>query len=193
MDDDQLTELLRESGPPTRVPLALADHRRRIVTAGSRARIMHRRNWFVGGSVVIVLLAGGGAATAGSDLVTPWGWTAENTFARVDDRGVSCYAGVRVEPEGVADDAPIMIAAREIASGISLDDLDTSAAERRIVAENADATGDGPRAIGPSQLRREALDAVVAETVFEGLREQGFPTDPVPVSVYIRERCGAGE
>lgn len=191
--DDRLGETLRASAPSTRVPLGLADHRRRILAEARNGGLSRGRRWLLGGAIAAIVLAGGGAAAAGSNLVTPWGWTADNAFTRADDDGGACYAGIRIVPEGVAEDSEIMVAARALAADIDPYTLDTSAAEHRILADNAAATGTDQRDIGPSQLRKEAVFQTIADIVFDGLEQQGFPSDPTPVSVAFREGCGAGE
>lgn len=57
-------------------------------------------------------------AVAGSGLQTPWGWTADNVYQIPGPDGQTCFSGLLVKPDGVADDAPVLIAARDIVAGL---------------------------------------------------------------------------
>jgi hypothetical protein len=191
MDDPELDTRLRSTAPQVAGPVSLADHRQRIM-ADLRARRRRVGQLWTGAAVATVALLGAGSvAVAGNGMETPWGWTADNVYSIPGPDGKTCFAGVQVRADGVAEDAEVMQVAREIVASIDLDTLDTSGREKELAAEIGKPFDDGaPGTVyyTPEEMKQAAVHEAVAEILFAELDEQGYAKRDrgAPVSLFAQ-------
>lgn len=204
LTDDEIDLRLRDADPAS-TPLnagldpsarALRDH---IVTGRMRRRMWQGPRSFVKAGlsavVAIGLLGGGTMALAGDGNETPWGWVADNVFYVRDSADTVCFNGIEVRYEGVDEDSPIVVDAREIVRDIDIESLDTHDAEAVIRDEMSNAIGlDGdpePLVMSDAQVQQQAIVRVVSRLLWKGLEAKGHDIDPSPVSLSGRsEGCG---
>lgn len=183
-DEDRL----RASAPWAGAPLGLAEHRQRIM---SEVRGRHRtvsRIWTGAAIATAALVGAGSVAVAGNGTETPWGWSADAVYSIPGPNGQTCFAGIRVMPDGVAADSEAMLQAREIVAAIDLDSLDTSAYEQEMAAEIGTPFDDGAEGTvfyTPQEIKQSAVHSMVAEILFDELARRGLsiPTENGPVSL----------
>ncbi|MBD8042618.1 hypothetical protein H9638_02210 [Arthrobacter sp. Sa2BUA2] len=189
MNDLDLEARIRAAAPHVSQPLGLAEHSTRILEGARRRRQRSLRIWAAGAAASAVLAAGGTVAVAGNGLQTPWGWTADSVYQFPGPYGQTCYSGLRVEPDGVPDDAPEVAAAREFVAGLDLNTLDTSAARARAEAENDQPFGDGTPGVlhnSPELIEQFAMHGTVAALLFAEMENRGLrtPEGQGPVSLF---------
>ena len=177
LPDTGLTTRIAEATPAVSPPIDLAGHRGRIL-AEARARRSHRIRLGIASAVASLALIGGGSmAMAGNGGETPWGWVADNVFSIDRPDGSFCFQGSRVILGGIDADSDIARDARDLVTSIDTEALDTRAEEARIRAENAAAVGlDGepaPIVRSDDQIRLDAIHAILADELFDGLAERG--------------------
>lgn len=194
MNDLDFENRIRAAAPQVSQPLGLAEHSSRILE-GARSRKRNLRIWAAGAAASVVIVGGGTVAVAGNGLQTPWGWTADNVYQFPGPNGQTCYSGLKVQPDGVADDAAAVVAAREFVAGLDLSILDTSAARVHEEAENDQPFSDGtpgvlhntPELITQSAMHMTVLDLLSAELEDRGLRSPG---QQGPVSLFsVTQGC----
>lgn len=202
MNDLDLETRIRAAAPQASSPLGLAEHSTRILQEARARRGRRLRKWAAGVAASVVIVGGGTVAVAGNGLHTPWGYTADNVHQFPGPNGQTCLTGLQVKPEdGVADDAPVVIAAREILAGLDLDALDTSEWTAWYQAEEDRRYGVGrPGAVHhtaeeiamkltPEQIRLSAVNNAVGDLLFAELRDRGLTSDEDP-SVYLSSTSG---
>ena len=126
MDDETLFERLNASAPSTtprgdQLNAALEE----VISAARPGHQRHKR-WLVGGTVLSVVLLGGTTAAFASEPLLDWlGFTPDQSLQHTNADGDICVAGVVVLPEeGVADDDPSFLAAKNVLLGIDFDTLE---------------------------------------------------------------------
>lgn len=174
--------LLRESAPQVTQPIALAEHRARILDEARRRRGRRLRMW-VGSAVASVVLIGSASMAVSSDgRVTPWGWVADNVFTTANTDGSACFQGILVKWDGVAEDDPLVVDAKAFVAGIDLTTLDTTAMEAQIRADYAAAVDDAgdpsPIVETDAQIRHAAVHRQVADMLFAELLDRGYELRP---------------
>lgn len=189
MNDLDLESRIRAAAPQVSQPLGLAEHSTRILEGARRRRQHRRRVWAAGAAASAVIVGGGTVAVAGNGLQTPWGWTADNVYQFPGPNGQTCYSGLKVQADGVADDAPEVVAAREYVAGLDLDTLDTSAAKARAEAENDKPFGDGTPGVlhnSPELIEQFAVHWTVADLLTTEMENRGLrtPGQQGPVSLF---------
>jgi len=168
---------LRAAAPRSSGARRLAFHRERILAEarGRRRRIV--RLWGASVAASVILVGGGTAAMAGAGMETPWGWIADNVLTTINGDGTTCFQGWEITRHGLAEDDPIVRDAQEVLRGIDLTTLDTAAMEEVVREDYANATGpDGklsPINASDSVVKRDAINRIVAQTVFDGLLARG--------------------
>nr|WP_201468456.1 hypothetical protein [Microbacterium hydrocarbonoxydans] len=190
MNDTELAALLQDAAPQVTTPADLDAHSTRILreARGRRGRGMR---WLVGAVAGIVAIGGGSIAMAGGGNETPWGWVADNVFTVESTDGSACFQGFLVKWEGVTEDDPLVQDAKSIVGSMDLDALDLTAAEAEVrddYANAVDEDGD-PRPIDASdtEITRDAVNRVVAETLFAELEARGHEMTPGhEVSLYAQ-------
>lgn len=188
MNDLDLETRLRAAAPEVSSPLGLADHAARIMQEGRTRRTRRLRIWAAGVTASAVILGGGAVAVAGNGLQTPWGWTADNVYQIPGPNGQTCFAGLLVEPDGVADNADVVIAAREFVAGLDLETIDTSEATAEWEARNDQPFADGSPGIAhytQEEIAQSAIVQTVADLLFEHLQNQGLTTSKEEGSVSL--------
>ena len=188
MNDLDLDRRIQESAPLVSTPLGVADHGGRILRE-ARAR-RGRRLRLVAGTVAasVVLLGGGTVAIGTNGMQTPWGWSADNIYGFPGPNGQTCFAGFLVKPDGVPDDAEVVLVAREIVSGLDLDSLDTSKAMAELEASNDQPFDDGSPGVlhyTPEEIVQFAMHQTVADTLFAELQARGLSTSGDKGSVSL--------
>lgn len=179
---------IRTAAPRVSSPMGLTDHSARILREARQRRGRKLRIWTAGVAASVVLMGGGAVAVAGNGLQTPWGWTADNVYQFPGSNGQTCFAGLLVKPDGVADDAEVVVVAREFVAGLDLDALDTSAATAEFEAENDQPFDDGTPGIAhytPEDIAQSAMHQTVAELLFEELEDRGLSTSQEEGSVSL--------
>lgn len=180
MNDFDLETRIRAAAPQVSSPLGLAEHSTRILQEARAQRGRRLRRWAAGVAATVMILGGGTVAIAGNGLQTPWGWTADNVYQFPGPNGQTCFAGLQVKPDGVADDAAVVIAAREIVAGLDLDALDTSKWTAELEAENDRPYGDGTPGVvhhTPEEIAQDAVHRTVADLLFAELEHRGLISD----------------
>jgi hypothetical protein len=181
MNDPHFEDRLRASAPRVASPVGLSEHRQRIM---GEVRARRRRAgglWAGAAAVTVALLGGGTVAVAGNGMETPWGWTADNVLSIPGPEGQTCFAGIRVEPNGMPTDSEEVRAAREIVASIDPGALDISQRAAKLSAENGRPFDDGAAGVvfyTPSEIRQSAVFAAVADAMWDGLAARGLPTTP---------------
>ena len=195
MNDLDLETRIRAAAPQVSQPLGLAEHSTRILEGARRRRQRSLRVWAAGAAASAVLVGAGTVAVAGNGLQTPWGWTADNVYQFPGPNGQTCYSGLRVEPDGVPDDAPEVVAAREFVAGLDLNTLETSAARARAEAENDKPFGDGTPGVlhnSPELIEQFAVHGTVADLLSAEMENRGLrtPGQQGPVRLFsITQGC----
>lgn len=188
MNDLDLGTRIRAAAPRLSSPLGLAEHSTRILKEARSRRRRNLRTWAVGVAASVVIVGGGTVAVAGDGMFTPWGWTADNVYQFPGPNGQTCFAGLLVQPDDVADDAEVVIAAREIVAGLDLDALDTSVSTARLIAENDQPYGDGTPGVmhwTPEQIAMFAVQESAADALFAELERRGLTPDDGKDYVYL--------
>lgn len=188
MNELDLETRLRAAAPQISSPLGLADHATRILQEARVRRGRRLRIWSVGVAAATVIVGGGTVAVAGNGMQTPWGWTADNVYQFPGPNGETCFAGLLVEPYGVADDAPVVTAARDFVSGLDLYALDTSEATAKLVAENDRPFDDGTPGVyhlTPEEIAQSAMHTTVWNLLHDELENRGLPTSGEQGSVSL--------
>ncbi|MEE2522390.1 hypothetical protein V1639_02840 [Pseudarthrobacter sp. J75] len=192
MNDLDLETRIRAAAPQVSIPLGLAEHSTRILQEARARRGRRLRKWAMGVAASVAIVGGGTIAVAGNDLHTPWGWTADNVHQFPGPNGQTCFTGIQVKPDGVADDAPVVIAAREILAGIDLDALDTSEWTAWLETEEDRRNGVGrpgvvhhtPEEIAmkltPEEIAQDAMIRTAADLLYAELRDRGLTSDDEP-------------
>lgn len=157
----------------------------------SRRRL--RRGPRITASALLTLaIAGGGTiAFAGSGGETPWGWIADNSFNLNGAEQADCFNGIRIDYEGLSNDDPIVIEARNVLRDIKMDELDTTAMEEDIRRDQISAADDPdtPFMSTDAEIAHIAKSRAAAEIVFDALRAEGYE-NPGAVSVFSQgESC----
>jgi hypothetical protein len=188
VNDLDLETRIRAAAPQVSSPLGLAEHSTRILQEARAQRGRRLRRWAAGVAASVMIFGGGTIAIAGNGLQTPWGWTADNVYQFPGPNGQTCFAGLLVKPDDVADDAAVVIAAREIVAGLDLDTLDTSAATARVKAQNDQPYGDGTPGVlhlTPEEIAQDAMISTVADLLFAELEHRGLmPGEQDYVSLF---------
>lgn len=188
MKDLDLDIRIRAAAPRVSSPMRLTDHGARILREARQRRGRRLRVWTASVSASIVLVGGGTVAVAGNGLQTPWGWTADNVYEFPGPNGQTCFAGLVVKPDGVADDAEVVVVAREIVAGLDLDTLDTSKAVAELEAENDQPFDDGSPGVlhlTPAEIAQSAVHTTVADLLFSELKDRGLSTSQEQGSVSL--------
>lgn len=188
MNDLDLETRLRAAAPHVSSPMGLGSHSTRILQEARARRSRRMRVWAAGVAASAVIVGGGAAAVAGNGMQTPWGWTADNVYQFPGSNGQTCFAGLLVKPDGVADDAEVVVVAREFVAGLDLDTLDTSAATAEFEAENDQPFDDGTPGIAhytQDDIAQSAMQQTVAELLFEELEDRGLSTSQEEGSVSL--------
>ncbi|MBD3943027.1 hypothetical protein IF188_15130 [Microbacterium sp. NEAU-LLC] len=181
MTDSRLEQLLRSSAPDDTVPVDLASFDARIL--GEAAARRRRTPWWIAGTAVVMVTIGGGSmAVAGDGLMTPWGWVADNAFSLAQGDGTTCFQGMRIAHPGLADDAPIVLDAKEILRGIDVAALDTTEKEKELAYEGVRSAHNSDP-LTQEGLRQSAIGAIVAEMLFEELAARGYEANPSPIAL----------
>lgn len=182
MDNTDLDVLLHESAPRVTTAASLGEHRARIIREARSRSGRRMRRWGAGALASVLVVGGGSVAMAGSGNETPWGWVADNVFTVERTDGSACFQGILVKWDGLSDDDPMVIEAKEIVAGIDLDVLDTSAMEQEIRDEYAGATDLSGRSlpivVSPAQLKQDAIQQIVASELFRTLDDRGYEMSP---------------
>lgn len=179
---------LRSSAPWAAAPRGLSEHRQRIMADVRGRRRTVSRIWTGAAIATATLVGAGSVAVAGNGTETPWGWSADAVYSIPGPNGQTCFAGIRVMPDGVAEDSEAMLQAREIVAAIDLDSLDTSAYEQEMAAEIGKPFDDGAEGTvfyTPQEIRQSAVHSTVADILFAELESRGLssPTENGPVSL----------
>ncbi|MEE2568795.1 hypothetical protein V1638_05220 [Pseudarthrobacter sp. J64] len=180
MNDLDLETRIRAAAPQVSSPVGLAEHSTRILQEARARRGRRLRKWAVGVAASVAIVGGGTIAVAGNDLHTPWGWTADNVYQFPGPNGQTCFTGLQVKPDGVADDAPVVIAAREILAGIDLDALDTSKWTAWLETEEERRYGVGNPGVGhhtPEEIAQHAMTNTAGDILFAELEDRGLLSD----------------
>ncbi len=188
MNDLDLDTRIRAAAPPVSTPMGLADHGARILREARQRRGRKLRIWTASVAASVVLVGGGTVAVAGNGLQTPWGWTADNVYQFPGPNGQTCFAGLVVKPDGVADDAEVVVVAREFVAGLDLDTLDTSKALADLESENDQPFDDGSPGIAhytQEDMAQSAVHITVAELMFADLEDRGLSTSKEEGSVSL--------
>lgn len=188
MNDLDLETRLRAAAPSAFSPIDLGSHATRILQEGRARRGRRMRVWAASVAASVVIVGGGAVAVAGNGLQTPWGWTADNVYQIAGPNGQTCFAGLLVEPDGVAEDAEVVVVAREFVAGLDLDALDTSAAIARLEADNDQPFSDGTPGIAhytTEDIAQSAMHQTVADLLFEELEDRGLSTSDEEGSVSL--------
>ncbi|WP_431074718.1 hypothetical protein [Microbacterium phyllosphaerae] len=188
MNDTELGSLLREAAPQVTTPANLDAHSTRILREARQRRGRGMR-WLVGAAACIVAIGGSSVAMAGGGNETPWGWVADNVLNIESTDGSACFQGFLVKWEGVADDDPIVQDAKMIVGTMDLEALDLTAMEAVVRDDYANAVDeDGERSpieASDTEIMSDALNRVVAETLFAELEARGHEMSPGhEVSLY---------
>lgn len=194
MNDLDLETRIRAAAPQVSSPLGLAEHSARIL---HKARAGHSRNlrtWAVGVAASVLIVGGGTVAVAGNDLQTPWGYTADNVYQFPGPNGQTCVAGLTVKKsDELADDAAVVVTAREFVAGLDLNTVDTSAATAFEEAQNyapfVDGTPGGPHST-PEQIKLAAMHGAVADLLWAELEDRGLLTPAVVDPVWLTSVSG---
>ena len=179
MNDTELELSLREAAPQVAVPSSLGAHRTRLIADSKARRRRSAWSWTAGAGVTALLLGGGSAAMAANGITTPWGWAADNIFSIRTDAG-ECVAGYQVLPlEG--QDPEAYEEARDFVATLDLTTLDESAITwwEDAFEDSADRATDqngapAPTVIPPTQLRQQAISAVIGDLTAEHLKSKGL-------------------
>jgi hypothetical protein len=94
--------------------------------------------------------------------------------------GQTCFAGLLVKPDGVADDADVVVAARKFVAGLELDALDTSKWTAELETENDQPFRDGTPGVvhhQPEEIAQDAVHRTVADLLFAELERRGLISD----------------
>ena len=180
MNDFDLETRIRAAAPHVSSPLGLAEHSTRILQEAGARRGRRLHKWAVGVAASVVIVGGGTVAVAGNGLNTPWGWTADNVHQFPGPNGQTCFTGLQVKPDGVTDDAPVVIAAREILAGLDLDALDTSKWTVELVSEHGRPYSDGTPGVvhhTPEEIAQDAMRRTAADLLFAELKDRGLLSD----------------
>lgn len=187
MNNLDLETRIRAAAPQVSGPLGLAEHSTRILQEARARRGRRLRKWAAGLAASVVIVGGGTIAVAGNGLHTPWGWTADNVYQFPGPNGQTCFTGLQVKPDGVADDAPVVIAAREILAGLDLDALDTSKATAELESENDRPYGDGTPGVmhlTPEEIAQDAMRRTAADLLFAELEDRELLSDEDSVMLF---------
>lgn len=188
MDDFDIDGHLRSSAPHVTTPPGLAEHRRGILADVRGRRRTGIRIWTGAALVSTALVGAGTVAVAGNGTETPWGYSADAVYSIPGPNGQVCFAGLRVMPDGVAENSDVMLEARDIVAGIDLDALDTTAYEAEMAAEIGRPFDDGSAGTvfyTPQEMRQSAVHRTVADILFAELEDRGLssPEKNGPVSL----------
>lgn len=188
MNDRELGALLSESAPQVTSPVGLESHSMRILqeAKGHRARATR---WFAGAAVFVMVVGGGSVAMAGGGNETPWGWVADNVLNIERTDGSACFQGFLVKWEGLTEDDPIVQDAKMIVGTMDLAALNTTAKEAEVRDDYATATNEdgelSPIGASDTEVKRDAINRLVAETMFAELQARGHEMSPGhEVSLY---------
>ena len=179
MNDFDLDTRIRAAAPHISSPMGLPDHGARILDEARHRRRRKLHIWTASVAASVVLVGGGTVAVAGNGLQTPWGWTADNVYQFPGPNGQTCFAGLVVKPDGVADDAEVVVVAREIVAGLDLDTLDTSKRLAELEANNDQPFDDGSPGIAALHAGRHrpvCCSQTVADLMFAELEARGLST-----------------
>lgn len=188
MNDLDLDTRIRAAAPQVSSPIGLADHSARILSEARARRGRRLRIWSASVAASVVLVGGGTVAVAGNGLQTPWGWTADNVYQFAGPNGQTCFAGLLVKPDGVADDAAVVVAAREFVAGLDLDALDTSERTAEWEAENDQPFDDGTPGVAhytPEEIAQFAVFDTVGDLMYAELASRGLSTSAEEGSVSL--------
>jgi len=188
MNDLDLDTRIRAAAPHVSTPLGVADHGARILHEARARRARGLRIWTASVAASVVLVGGGTVAVAGNGLQTPWGWTADNVYQFPGPNGQTCFAGLVVKPDGVADDAEVVVVAREFVAGLDLDTLDTSKRLAELEADNNQPFDDGSPGIlhnTPEDIAQSAVHETVADLMYAELEDRGLSTSHEQGSVSL--------
>lgn len=180
MDDAEIETMVREAAPQTTPPVGLAAHRSRILADARRRGRGRFAAWLGGLAAFTVIVGGGSAAIASGGLATPWGWVADNAFSFQRADGSVCFQGMRIELDGILEDADAAREAQTILSGIDIDSLDITAAEAwaRELASSRGASEDA--------IHQLAVQRTVSKLLFAELTARGIdtPDDGQSIGMY---------
>lgn len=188
MNDLDLDTRIRAAAPQISSPIGLADHSARILSEARARRGRRLRIWSASVAASVVLVGGGTVAVAGNGLQTPWGWTADNVYQFAGPNGQTCFAGLLVKPDGVADDAAVVVAAREFVAGLDLDTLDTSERTAEWEAENDQPFDDGTPGVAhytQEEIAQSAVFDTVGDLMYAELENRGLSTSAEEGSVSL--------
>ncbi|QEW03029.1 hypothetical protein [Microbacterium lushaniae] len=188
MNDLDFESRVRNAAPNTATPIGLADHSGRILREARARRTRQVRLWAASAAASVVLVGAGTVAVAGNGLQTPWGWTADNVYQIPGPDGETCFAGLVVKPDGVADDAPVVQEAHEIVAALDLDALDTSAAAAELIVANDQPFADGSPGVAhytDEEIAQSAMHQTVAKILFAELEDRGLSTSKEAGSVSL--------
>lgn len=188
MNDLDLETRLRAAAPSVFSPIDVGSHATRILQEARARRARRMRVWAASVAASAVIVGGGAVAVAGNGMQTPWGWTADNVYQIAGPNGQTCFAGLLVEPDGVPDDAEVVVVAREFVAGLDLDTLDTSAATTELEAENDQPFDDGTPGIAhhtTEEIAQSAMHQTVADLLFEELEDRGLSISKEKGSVSL--------
>lgn len=193
MNDLDLETRLRAAASLASTPVDVDIHALRIMHEGRGRRARRTRVWAASVAATAVIVGGGAVAVAGNGMQTPWGWTADNVYQFAGPNGQTCFAGLLVKPEGVADDAEAVVVAREFVAGLDLSALDTSAAIAKLEADNDRPFDDGTPGIAhytAEDIAQSAMHQTVADLLFEELKDRGlsYSEEEGPVSFFSQSQ-----
>jgi hypothetical protein len=177
MTDLDVETRVRDAAPDLASLNGLAAHRARILAEARARRTRRWRMWGVSAAASLVLVGGGSVAMAGDGNETPWGWVADNVLSIERADGSACFQGLLVKWDGLTADDPMVLDAKAIVSSIDLETLDTSEKEAELRADYAQATDSSgnisPITMSDDELKQSAINQIVAENLWEGLKERG--------------------
>lgn len=195
MHDDQLEQRLNAAAPHVseqteRCAVLLKD-----VVADRMSRRRLRRPMILGAASVLLVLGGTSAAIATAPFEFWFGKDADRTLTRVTSFGEQCTSGWLVEPygDGVTDDDPAVLAAREALAAIDFDHLPITESEfeqnrLEVMAETDRRASLGHKRDLTPDPDGQLITRTVATLIGEGVRARGL--DPGRIVVSGAGDCG---
>lgn len=195
MHDDQLDQRLNAATPHVSEQTNRRVVLLRDVVAERVSRRRVQRPLIVGVASVLLVLGGTSTAIATAPFDFWFGEDADRTLTRVTSFGERCTSGWLVEPygEGVTEDDPAVLAAREVLAAIDFNNLPITESELEQNRLKVQAEVDRRAALGHKRDLTpdpdgELISTTVATLVFEGVRARGL--DPGRIVIASAGDCG---
>lgn len=195
MHDDQLEQRLNAAAPHVSEQTDRRAVLLRDVVAERVSRRRVRRPLILGAASVLLVLGGTSTAIATAPFDFWFGKEADRTLTRVTSFGEWCTSGWLVEPygEGVTEDDPAVLAAREVLAAIDFNTLPITEGEfeqnrLKVQAEVDRRAGLGHKRDLTPDPDGQLISRTVATLIWEGVRARGL--DPGRIVVSGAGDCG---